>query len=411
MSRPRPHHRAEGEKASPLPRQAQAGSPPSSGIDAAPDARPDRADGSRFFPSRQTTLAPNPDPSRRGPTGALPRLGLALLLGAGVATGARGAPAPAAAPGPTYGPELQGFAYPFPVHRFAFRSQEQALEMAYLDVPPQGQANGRVAVLLHGKNFCAATWEGTIRAMTAAGWRVLAPDQVGFCMSSKPHGYQFSFAQLATNTRALLHAAGVERATVIGHSTGGMLAVRYALMFPDAVDRLVLVDPIGLEDWAAKGVPWVGVDRWYAQELGTTAASIRAYEQATYYAGQWRPEYQRWVDMLAGLNAGPGHEAVAWDSALLYDMIQTQPVLPDLPQLQPPTLLVIGDRDTTAIGKQFAPPDVRPTLGHYPELAHAAAARIPHATLVEFPDSGHAPQIQDPEAFHRALLGWLGAAQ
>jgi len=69
-----------------------------------------------------------------------------------------------------------------------------------------------------------------------------------------------------------------------------------------------------------------------------------------------------------------------------------------------PTLLMIGDKDNTAIGKEFAPPEIRPTLGHYPELARHAVELIPGAKLVEFPELGHAPQIQDPTAFHQALL-------
>src|SRR5450759_5587647 len=64
---------------------------------------------------------------------------------------------------------------------------------------------------------------------------------------------------------------------------GGMLGIRYALMYPSQVDRLVLVDPIGLEDWKARGVPWQSVDAWYQQELHTTADGIRNYERTTYY--------------------------------------------------------------------------------------------------------------------------------
>ena len=79
-----------------------------------------------------------------------------------------------------------------------------------------------------------------------------------------------------------------------------MLGMRYALMFPDEVEQLVLVNPIGLEDWKAKGVPWQSVDAWYQQELKTTADGIRDYERATYYAGTWAPQYERWVQMLAG---------------------------------------------------------------------------------------------------------------
>jgi pimeloyl-ACP methyl ester carboxylesterase len=310
--------------------------------------------------------------------------------------------------GPAYGPELEGFTYPHTVHEFAFTSQGQSLHMAYMDVQP-AKPNGRTVVLLHGKNFCAATWDGTINELTSAGYRVIAPDQIGFCKSSKPAAYQFSFQQLARNTNALLASLGVDRATVMGHSTGGMLAIRYALMYPQATERLVLVDPIGLEDWKAKGVPSLSVDDWYARELKTSADGIRRYEQATYYAGQWRDAYEPWVQMLAGMYRGPGKQQVAWDSALLYDMIYTQPVVYELGQLQMPVLLMVGDKDTTAIGKDAAPPEVRAKIGHYPELAKATQRAIPHATLVEFPDLGHAPQIQDPQAFHKALLDWLAA--
>ncbi len=316
------------------------------------------------------------------------------------------AAAPRAADGPAYGPELQGFAYPYPASHFRFTSQGVPLEMAYLDVKP-ATPNGRTVVLLHGKNFCAATWQGTIAVLTGAGYRVIAPDQIGFCKSSKPRQYQFSFQQLAGNTHALLESLGIAQATIMGHSTGGMLAIRYALMFPDAVAQLVLVDPIGLEDWKAKGVPWQSVDGWYQQELRTTADSIRDYERQTYYAGTWDPRYEPWVQMLAGMYRGPGRAGVAWDSALLYDMIYTQPVVYELEHLAMPVLLMIGDKDTTAIGKALAPPAIRPTLGNYPALGKAAAARIPHVQLVEFPDLGHAPQIQAPEAFHKALLDGL----
>jgi pimeloyl-ACP methyl ester carboxylesterase len=76
--------------------------------------------------------------------------------------------------------------------------------MAYMDVAPAGAANGKTAVLLHGKNFCGATWEQTITELSKAGYRVVAPDQIGFCASSKPAHYQYSFQQLAANTAGLL---------------------------------------------------------------------------------------------------------------------------------------------------------------------------------------------------------------
>lgn len=260
---------------------------------------------------------------------------------------------------------------------------------------------------MHGKNFCGATWEGSIKALSAAGYRVIVPDQIGFCTSSKPEHYQYSFQQLAQNTHQLLAKLGVSQASLLGHSTGGMLATRYALQYPDQVRQLALVNPIGLEDWKALGVPWRSVDQWYQRELKQTAEGIRRYEQQTYYAGRWKAEYQRWVDMLAGLNQGPGKRLVAWNSALIYDMIFNQPVYYEFQDLKMPTLLLIGTADTTAIGSDIAPPEVKARIGHYQDLGRKVAQRIPHSTLVQFPGLGHAPQMEQPEPFHQALLGWL----
>jgi pimeloyl-ACP methyl ester carboxylesterase len=310
--------------------------------------------------------------------------------------------------GPSYGPKLEGYVYPWPVQHFRFTSQGETLDMAYMDVTP-AKPNGRTAVLLHGKNFCAATWQSTIAVLSTAGYRVIAPDQIGFCKSTKLKQYQFTFQQLAANTHALLASIGITQEVLVGHSTGGMLAIRYGLMYPEAVDQLVLVDPVGLEDWKAKGVPWQSIDAWYQQELRTTADSIREYERSTYYAGTWDPRYEPWVQMLAGMYRGSGHDLVAWNSALLYDMIFTQPVFYELDQLTMPVLLMIGDHDNTAIGKALAPPAVRSALGNYPELGKAAVTRIPHARLIEFPDLGHAPQIQAPDVFHKALLEGIQA--
>jgi pimeloyl-ACP methyl ester carboxylesterase len=73
-----------------------------------------------------------------------------------------------------------------------------------------------------------------------------------------------------------------------------------------------------------------------------------------------------------------------------------------------PTRMMVGDKDTTALGKNLAPPAIRATLGNYPVLGKAAAARIPGAQLIEFPDLGHAPQIQAPARFHQSLFEFLG---
>jgi len=303
-------------------------------------------------------------------------------------------------------PLLADFDYPHPVHHYDFQSQGQSLTMAFMDVRPQ-QPNGRTIVLLHGKNFCAATWEASIGPLRDAGYRVVVPDQIGFCKSSKPQAYQFSLHQLAANTHALLASIGAERPIVLGHSMGGMLAFRYALMYPQDMRGLIVVNPIGLEDWKAKGVALVGVDQLYERERKTSFESIKRYQQTTYYAGTWKPVYDRWVGMLASMYAGDTGKLVAWNQALTSDMIMSQPVVYEFDRIAVPTTLLIGQKDTTAVGKDRAPPEAARALGNYPELGQLAQQRIKGSVLFTFPELGHSPQVQDPAQFNATLLQQL----
>lgn len=302
---------------------------------------------------------------------------------------------------------LKAFPYPHPVQSFAFSSQMQDLTMAYMDVAPKGTPRNQTVVLLHGKNFCGATWEGVIALLSEAGYRVVVPDQIGFCKSSKPEAYQYSFHQLAANTRALLNKLGVEKPIVMGHSMGGMLAFRYALMYGADTSGLVVVNPLGLEDWKAKGVPMATLDQLFERELKVTAESIKRYEQSTYYAGHWEPAYDRWVEMLAGMYKGADGRSFAWTQARTTDIIQSQPVVHEFGNIKVPTLIVLGLKDNTANGRERASPDVAKTLGNYPELAKETHARIPGSKLITFADLAHSPHIQAPEQFNPALLKGL----
>lgn len=300
-------------------------------------------------------------------------------------------------------PYLADFVYPHPVHRYEFRSQNEDVWMSYMDVAP-AKANGRAIVLLHGKNFCGATWESVAKPLVAAGYRVVIPDQIGFCHSAKPAAYQMSLHQLAANTHALLQSLHIDKPIIMGHSMGGMLAMRYALMYPGDTSALVLVNPIGLEDWKAKGVPLTTLDELYADELKTDADKIRAYQRKVYYHGNWEPRYDRWVDMLASMYQGDGSETVAWAQARASDMILSQPVIYEIDQIKVPTLLLIGERDITVLGRNRASPEDAAKLGNYPVLAREAAKRIPGASLVTFPELGHSPQVEAPEKFNATLL-------
>lgn len=167
---------------------------------------------------------------------------------------------------------------------------------------------------------------------------------------------------LAGTTRTLVDSLHIERVVCVGHSMGGMLAARFTLMFPDRVEKLVLVNPIGLEDWKTV-VPHRSIDDQYQEELRATPETIRAYESKSYFAGQWKPEYDALIALQAGWTKHPEFARVAWCSALTADMIFTQPVVYELPLVRVPTLLIIGQRDRTAVGSAWAPKDVAAMRG------------------------------------------------
>jgi pimeloyl-ACP methyl ester carboxylesterase len=301
---------------------------------------------------------------------------------------------------------LGQYEYPFPVQVLAIDAQRQSLDMAYMDVAPK-QSNGQTVLLLHGKNFSGAYWERTITDLLADGYRVVVPDQIGFGKSSKPDHLQYSFQMLADQTRRLLDSLKVDDVTVVGHSMGGMLATRFALMFPERTRSLVLVNPIGLEDWQHKQVPWQSVEAWYQGELNKTPETVKAYMTASYFDGQWKEAYDPLLTLQQGWMRGPDYPRIAWNSALHYEMIFSQPVVQDFDRLTVPTLLVIGTRDRTALGRNRAPEEIRETLGRYDQLGQKTVQRIPDATLVELEGIGHVPQFEAFDRYMAALRTFL----
>ena len=301
--------------------------------------------------------------------------------------------------------ELSNYSYPYPVKFIKLDVQQQKLSMAYMDVKPDNY-NGHNILLFHGKNFNGAYWQTTIEALTREGYRVIVPDQVGFGKSSKPAHFHYTFQQLALNTKFLLDTLNVTKTTVLGHSMGGMLATRFALMFPGITEKLVLENPIGLEDWKLK-VPYKPVQWWYKNELEKDYEKIRSYQESSYYDGKWKPEYDEWVNLLAGWTLNSDYNRIAWNAALTYDMIFTQPVLYEFDQLQMPTLLIIGTRDRTALGRPLVSKEVRETMGLYDQLGKKTQKAIPNARLVEIENVGHLPHIESFAEFISPLLKFI----
>ncbi|HEV7329849.1 MAG TPA: alpha/beta hydrolase [Flavisolibacter sp.] len=301
--------------------------------------------------------------------------------------------------------ELENFPYPFPVQYLPLNVQKQNLRMAYMDVKPP-RPNGKTVVLLHGKNFSGAYWDSTATVLTRNGYRVIMPDQVGFGRSSKPAHFQYSFHLLAQNTKTLLDSLKVDKVSVLGHSMGGMLATRFVLMFPERVETFILENPIGLEDYKTLA-PYQTVDAMFQNELKQDYEKIKAYQLESYYGGQWKPQYDKWVAMLAGWTKNPDYPVIAWNAALTSEMIYTQPVVYEFERITVPTLLIIGQRDRTAIGKALVSEEKRKTMGQYPELGKKTQQRIKNSTLVELDNVGHLPHIEKFDAFIKPLLRFL----
>lgn len=301
--------------------------------------------------------------------------------------------------------ELSNYDYPYPVATLNLKTQQQELKMAYMDVQPENY-NGKNIVLFHGKNFNGSYWKTTIEALTNEGFRVIVPDQIGFGKSSKPQHFHYTFQQLAQNTKILLDTLKIEKTSILGHSMGGMLATRFALMFPDITEKLILENPIGLEDWKIK-VPYKPVEWWYNNELKKSYEGIKKYQLVNYYDNKWKPEYDQWVNLLAGWTLNSNYNTIAWNNALTYDMIFTQPVVYEFTNITAPTLLIIGTRDRTALGKPLVTEEVRKTMGLYSELGKKTQKAIPHSELVEIENVGHLPHIEKFESFIKPLISFL----
>jgi len=328
----------------------------------------------------------------------LPRCHRSLRSGAGLVLALLGlsvaASAHAQAPA-DYGPvsvDLADVPYPHPVSTLAFVLYGQDVRMAYMDVKPTAAANGQTVVLLHGFNFSGEAWRGTIDVLAREGFRVIVPDQIGFGRSSKPL-IPYTFNDMAINTRRLLQSLGIERAAIVGHSMGGMLASRFAMAYPTVTTHVVMVNQIGLADVRPGRAPRY-LDDAYRSDT-TRAIPVRTYEQVrqtiTRYFVTWKPEYEKYVRMHWGWTQSPDWPRFSQVRAALTQMLSAETVVYDWQHIKSKALVIGGAKDT-------------PT---YAEQAKHVAESIPGAELELIDNIGHCPQLEAPEIFHPKLIRFL----
>ncbi len=303
-----------------------------------------------------------------------------------------------------YGIGLEGYAYPYPVSLLPLVNEGEPVRMAYMDVAP-AQPNGRVVVLLHGRNFPASYWAPVIKTLTDAGYRVVVPDQVGFGKSSKPAG-ELHFDNLARNTMALLDHLGIAKADIVAHSLGGMLGVRIARAYPDRINHLLLAAPIGLEDYRMD-VPPTPTEKILENEDKLTAEGYRRQIENNYSPKIPPDQITPFID--ARFNIKGAAEYPRWLHAFVSSgqMIYREPVVHEIPLVSEPTLFIMGADDHNAPGKPNAPEALRPKMGQNADLAKALAAKMPNAHAEVIPNAGHLVFLDAPAKFNELMLAFL----
>ncbi len=258
---------------------------------------------------------------------------------------------------------------------------------------------GPVLLLLHGIAGSSETWIPAMRLLHR-DYAVLAPDFLGHGESAKPLG-DYSLGNYAAGMRDFLHLLGIERATVIGQSFGGGVAMQFAYQFPERCERLVLVDAGGLGrevSWmlrlmalpAAEYVMPAIFARW-VQSTGDVMFEFlrargirndRAREMWRSYSSLIEPKNRTAFVRTIRAVIDPGGQAVsAMDRLYLAARM--------------PTLIVWGEQDR-----------IIPPIHAY--RAHEA---IPNSRLEIMEGLGHYPHVEDPFRFVEILRDFLQTTQ
>jgi pimeloyl-ACP methyl ester carboxylesterase len=317
---------------------------------------------------------------------------LALALAGTSATALFGQQEPPMEPPADWGPissTLEEVEYPNPVHFLDLRIFGQDVQLAYQDVAPTGTPNGQAVMLFHGMNFAGYASGGTIEDLAAAGFRVIVPDRIGYGRSSKPD-IPYNFNMVVSNARALLDHLGIEEAAIVGHSMGGMVASRFALIYPDVTTHVVMVNQIGLSDQRLSR-PWRDMEDAYQGALNSSYQGILRNHMS--YYPTWDNEYLEWVRIQYGMTLTSEWPRLARIRAWQQQMLYFDPVVYDWQHIDTKALVIGGAQDGLT--------------PRWEELARGVAESLQNAELILYPGIGHNPQFEIREQFHGDLINFL----
>ena len=277
--------------------------------------------------------------------------------------------------------------YPYPVHFLELNRFQQDIRLAYMDVPPSGRENGQTVFIQHGMNFYSEAYTPTIKALSAAGFRVIAVDRIGYGKSTKPI-LPYSFNFVAANMKSLLDELEIEEVAIFGHSMGGMTVSRFAMVYPDITTHVVMVNQIGLTD-QRQSRPWR--DPFAGGGTTTYQSILRGHQN--YFPLRWPPEHLEFVRRQFGQTMSGEWNRVAQVRRLQGQMLYDDPVVYDWQHIETKALVIGGEEDGL--------------VDDFPTLAHNVNNELQNSTILLYPDVGHAPQIEIPDLFHADLIRFL----
>jgi pimeloyl-ACP methyl ester carboxylesterase len=288
--------------------------------------------------------------------------------------------------------------YPYPTSVLPIQLYGQDLRISYMDVPPLGQPNGRTVVLLHGHNFAGFYFGGPIDAIRKEGFRVVVPDQIGYGRSSKPI-MPYNFSDMARNTRLILQSLKIDRAMVIGHSMGGMLAARFATQYPAMVERLVLYNPIGLVD-SRFDRPLENANDAYKRILASSYDSVKTglMRYVAHRPAAWNPQFESYTRVRYAWTLSADWPRLAMVQTLTGQVLYLDPVVADWAHIKAPTLVFGGAEDI-----------LPGSAALFKERMKFVADTIPNGNgrLHLIPDLGHVPHLEAPEKTYPPLIAFL----
>src|SRR5438477_2157486 len=288
--------------------------------------------------------------------------------------------------------------YPYPSSYLPLTLYGQDVRIAYMDVAPQGQPNGHTVVLLHGNNFAGFYFGIVIDALRKEGFRVIVPDQIGYGRSSKPI-IPYYLTDMARNTGAILQSLNINKAMIVGHSMGGMLAARFATQYPGITERLVLFNPIGLTDTRFNN-PVGDSEEAYKRTLASTYQTVRAslMRYVAHKPSAWNSQFESYARIRYAWTLSADWPRLARVQTLIGQVQYLDPVVYDWAHIKAPTLVFGGAEDS-----------LPGSAALFRERMKFIADTIPNgnAKWHLIPGLGHVPHMEAPEKTYPPLIVFL----